>query len=327
MFKITLNNKVFFCSNDTTIFQAAKESKVLLEHSCLNGRCRSCMVKILEGSTKSDFEYSCLTDSEINEGYILTCTNTPTSDLKLDVEDLEGFELMPIRTLPVKIDSINRVSEDVIHLTLRFPPNSEFNFIPGQYINLIKSNVKRSYSIANVCKKLNIIELYIKNYLNGEMSSYLFNTAKVNDLLRIHGPIGTFYLRKPKYNNIVFLATGTGIAPIKSILEQMNEHFHEYENVSIYLFWGGRFKKDIFWHPDFPKLNIKYFNVLSREDKTWSGERGYVQNVVLEKSIDLRLCQVYACGSMAMIDSARQLFVNNGLNRKDFYSDIFVSSQ
>jgi CDP-4-dehydro-6-deoxyglucose reductase len=327
MFKITLNNKSFFCSNDTTIFQAAKESKVLLEHSCLNGRCRSCMVKILEGSTKSNFEYSCLTDAEIHAGYILTCTNVPTSDLKLDVEDLEGLELMPIRTLPVKIDSINRVSEDVIHLILRFPPNSDFNYIPGQYINLIKGSIKRSYSIVYTCKKLNIIELYIKNYLNGEMSTFLFNTAKVNDVLRIQGPIGTFYLRKPKYNNIVFLATGTGIAPIKSFLEQMSNNFREYENISIHLFWGGRYKKDIFWYPDYPKLNIKYFSVLSREDKSWSGERGYVQNVALEKSIDFRFCQVYACGSMAMIDSARQILIKNGLNDKDFYSDIFVSSQ
>jgi len=327
MYQISLkNNKFFQCNKDTTILNAAKKAGIVLEHSCLSARCRSCVVKVLEGDSNEVQEELVLSDEEKEQGYILSCNTKPCSDIKLDIEDLGDIVLYEPRTLPSKIDSIEKITNDVIKVVLRLPPTSNFKYIAGQYVNIIKGNIKRSYSIANSGRIENKVEFYIKKYKNGLLSNYWFSEAKENDLLRLEGPLGTFFYRKSKLKDIIFLATGTGIAPVKAILEQFNQTPELFANKKIWLVWGGRFLKDIFWNPNIENIDLKFLPVLSRLNNDWKGEIGYVQDVVLKQKINLEKVQVYACGSINMITSAKELLIKNGLPTNHFHSDAFVSS-
>ena len=327
MFKVTLkNNKSFRCDKDTTIFEAAKNNNIILEHSCLSARCRSCIVKVVSGNTINKEEELVLTEEDKNENFVLSCNAKPTSDLELDIEDLGNILIYEKKIIPSKISVIEKLTDDVLKVTLRIPPNSNFNFNSGQYVNIIKGNLTRSYSIANCSNHNNELEFFIKKYINGLMSEYFFKEAKLNDLLRLEGPMGTFFLRDSSFKNIVFLATGTGIAPIKSILEGLDKSHEQCQNKNLWLIVGARYQEDLFWEPNLKNLNIKYIPVLSRQVNDWNGAKGYVQDIVLKRQIDLEDTQVYACGSNDMINSAKELFLKNNLKENNFFSDAFVQT-
>lgn len=327
MYKIKLkNNKTFTCDENSTIFEAAKKSNIVLEHSCLSSRCRSCVVKVLSGKTINNDKELVLTEEDKNANLVLSCNAKPLSDLELDIEDLGEIALFEKKIIPSKISIIQKLTDDIVKIVLRLPPNSNFNFNSGQYVNIIKGNLTRSYSIANCSDHKNQLEFFIKNYENGLMSEYFFKEAKINDLLRLEGPIGTFFLRDSSFKNIVFLATGTGIAPIKSILEGLDKSHEQYQNKNFWVIIGARYESDLFWVPNSENLNIKYIPVLSRETNGWNGEKGYVQDVLLRKKIDLEDSQVYACGSDNMINSAKTLLFKNNLKESNFFSDAFVQT-
>lgn len=320
------NNEQFSCEKEVSILEGARKNGIYLEHSCLAARCRSCIAKVKKGEFVEIHEEMVLSDEEKKEGYILTCNTKPLSNIEIDINSIDANLLIEPRTLPAKIDSIHHITDSVLHVVLRLPPNSSFKFIPGQYVNIIKGSIKRSYSIANIVSNNSKLEFYIKNYENGMMSAYWFKKAKQNDLLRIEGPKGSFFYKEQQIQNIVFLATGTGIAPIKSMLEEFNIEFEKYKDKQIWLFWGGRYMEDIFWEPKFKNLSINFVPVLSRQKNNWDGDKGYVQDIVLEQKINLNNAQVYACGSIDMITSAKLLFRENGLPELQFYADAFVSS-
>jgi CDP-4-dehydro-6-deoxyglucose reductase len=328
MFEITLkNNKKFLCDKDTTIFQAAKNAGVFLEHSCLTARCRSCIVKIKEGETVNNQEELVLSETEKAENFVLSCNAKPVSNLGLDIEDLGNITLYDKKIVPAKINKIDLITEDVIKVVLRLPPTANFKFIAGQYVNLIKGSINRSYSIASSSSKNNELEFFIKKYENGLMSQYWFHEAKMNDLLRVEGPLGSFFLRESVKENIIFLATGTGVAPIKSILDELETTGGtELKNKKIWIFVGARFEKDLFWSPKIENFKVNYIPTLSRSNDDWKGEKGYVQDIVLKQDINLKEAQVYACGSNHMIESARKVLIENSLEENQFYSDAFVQT-
>jgi len=325
MFEISLkNNLKFSCSPQDSILQGAEKSNVLLDHSCKIGRCKSCKAKAISGTTIAINEEVGLDCLEKKEGYILTCVRQPTSDLVLDLEDLGQYTLSQKKTIPAKISKISKLSTDVVMLQLRLPPSTKFWSLPGQYVNIIRKDIKRSYSVAN-CRNTSSLEFFIKLNKGGEFSSYLFNEAKLNDLLRIEGPLGTFFLRESKQKYLIFMSTGTGIAPVKAILDELE--LTKEVTTKIYLFWGGRKASDLFWEPRYEFLDIEFVPVLSRASENWKGEIGYVQEVLIKKKyINLKESVVYACGSMAMINSASDLLLQHGLNKSNFYSDTFIST-
>lgn len=328
MFEISLrNSKKFKCDSETTILSAAIKADLVLEHSCLSARCRSCMVKVIEGSVENVQEELVLSKEERINGYVLSCNAKPISNIKLDIEDLGDVMLSKPSVFPSKIESLQKITNDVIRVILRLPPTSNFKFLAGQYVNIIKGNIKRSYSIANTFRDDNKIEFYIKKYETGLMSDYFFSKATENDLLRLEGPLGTFFYRnKISIKNIIFLATGTGIAPVKALLEQFNQTPETYAHKKIWLFWGAKYESDIFLNLSYDEINFTFIPVLSRENENWQGEIGYVQDVLITKNLDLLNSQVYACGSNDMILSAKKLLIENNLKEHNFYSDAFVSS-
>ncbi len=327
MYQISIkDNKTFRCTENETLVEAARKSGIILEHSCLSGRCSSCKVKVDSGLSEPTSEEFSLNNEEREGGFILSCIRTPKSDMQIHAEDLSEYGISIPRTLPVKINKIEKLTEDVIKIELRFPPTQKLHFLAGQYVNVIKGNIKRSYSIGSTSNENNSIELFIKKYPGGLLSNYWFNQVKVNDLLRIEGPRGTFFIRNNStIKNIIFLATGTGIAPVKSILETLSKRIEDLTDKNIYLFWGVKYFNDLFWTPEKLGLNINYFPVLSRE-KIPALENGYVQNVLLTKNMELSESIIYACGSNDMILEAKNKLIENGLPDHNFYSDAFVTS-
>ena len=324
---ITLSSgRSFQSSGGLNILESAAQSQINLPYSCKTGRCSTCKCKVISGETKALVAEIGLTESEKAEGWILSCVRAATSDVVLEVEDLGDVVLHPAKTQVCRISSLEKLAPDVIKVVLRLPPGAIFNFIPGQYLDVIgPGSVRRSYSLANAPKTDNTLELHIRAVENGVMSHYWFNQAKVNDLLRLHGPQGTFFLRNIAQRDLVFLATGTGIAPVKAMLEAMPSISPNQLPRSVSVLWGGRHERDLYFNLEELPGTFQYTPVLSRS-ATWKGERGYIQDVLLRRKSDLLNSTVYACGSDSMIYSAKVAFTAAGLPSHHFHSDAFVCS-
>ncbi|SIS84571.1 FAD-binding oxidoreductase [Belliella pelovolcani] len=321
MFKVFLkDNTSFECESGDTIVNAAMKNGVFLDHSCLSGRCSSCKFKVIKGDSIASENEISLSEDDVNKNYILTCVRKPLSDIYLDAEDLSSFGLKKPKTLPSKVASFEKLTDLILKVKLRLPPTQNFEFIEGQYVDIIKGSIKRSYSIASSSSSDNL-EFLIKNYEGGFMSQYWFNDLAINDLLRIEGPKGTFFLRNNHdKDTLVFVGTGTGIAPIKSIIESENFDEKTKHIKNIFIFWGMGYSEEIFWKPN--NSRVKFVPVLSRE----TDRKLYVQNVIFDYHFNLESTVVYACGSDIMISELKSKFLNSGLNEKDFFSDSFVQS-
>jgi CDP-4-dehydro-6-deoxyglucose reductase, E3 len=322
----TLSGRRFEARSDESLLDAALRQGVAWGYSCRTGRCSSCKGRVVAGDTTAAHEELGLSADDRAQGFVLTCVRRACSPIKLEMDDLGDIQLPDPKTLPCRIQSLQRLSDDVIVVTLRLPPTSALSFLPGQYVDVIgAAGLRRSYSVANAPRGDGQIELHIREVPNGAMSRYWFHEAKVNDLLRLRGPLGTFFLRDQAAKDLVLLATGTGIAPVKAILEGLVMLADEAQPRSVSVYWGGRHPNDLYWLPqDMPGL--RFVPVLSRADASWRGARGYVQDVMLSEHLSLADTLVYACGSDTMIHSAQAQLQAAGLPRRQFHSDAFVCS-
>jgi CDP-4-dehydro-6-deoxyglucose reductase len=330
---ITLANGTRFdAERGTSLLDAALAKGIVLEHSCRTGRCGSCKARVTGGSTAALREPASLTADELKRGWVLTCTNEATSDLHLDIEDLGALAGIETRVTPARVDRLELLAPDVIRVELRLPPRSAFRFLAGQYIDVTSpAGVKRSYSIASAAIAPDKVELQVRRVDQGQLSAYWFGEAKTNDLLRFNGPRGTFFLRPVAGLDLIFLATGTGIAPIRSMLMQLATAAAADQPRSVALYWGGRHREDLYLDPTVALEGLRYVPVLSRGDVEWTGAHGHVQDalahdVAHHAAPALASAAVYACGSEAMIHGARRLLTDIGLPPKHFYFDAFVSS-
>lgn len=321
------SGREFAAESGVTLLDAASTAGIALPYSCRTGRCSTCKALVRRGQTRLLTDETGLSPKEVEEGWILTCVRAAETDVELDIQDLEGITLPQPKTLPCRIAELEKLAPDVMRVKLRLPPTSNFSFIPGQYIDVIGINgARRSYSVANASFSEKKLELHIRAVDGGLMSDYWFNQAKTNDLLRLNGPLGTFFFRDFKNTDVFFLATGTGIAPVKAILESLAQVLEEQQPKSITVLWGGR--KPVDFYIDLAAIPGKhrYIPVISRPHEGWVGAEGYVQDVLLSIALDLNNAAVYACGSDNMIHDAKQLLSNAGLPKARFYSDAFVSS-
>ena len=321
------SGREFVAKSGVSLLDAASAAGIALPHSCRTGRCSTCKALLQCGQTRPLSDESGLSSEEIEAGWILTCVRTAETDVKLDIEDLGGITLPQPKTLPCRIAELDKLAPDVLRVKLRLPPTSNFSFIPGQYIDVIGINgTHRSYSLANASFSDKLLELHVRAVSGGTMSDYWFNHAKLNDLLRLNGPLGTFFLRECKNTDLFFLATGTGIAPIKAILESLIHVPEDQQPQSITVLWGGRKPEDFYIDLAAIPGKHRFIPVISRPSEDWTGAKGYVQDVLLTTAPDLNKAVVYACGSDNMIHDAKKLLSNAGLPTARVYSDAFVSS-
>ena len=309
------------------ILDSALNAGYNLKYSCNNGSCGECKAKVIKGHVDQGNDLDGLSDAERSEGYILTCCAKPQSPLILEATyypELDGIKRV---TLPCKVASIDFLTPDIAVIKLRFPPGTKFDYLPGQYIDLIHKATRRSYSIANTQKSYDGIELHIRKVTGGVFSQLVFEDLKQEQLLRLEGPLGTFFVQRSAAP-VIFLAGSTGFAPVKAMVESLLEEQTE-RQISIY--WGSQNEAGLY--SDVPRQlqeeysNVHYFPVISGESNNWRGRRGLVHKAVLEDHDSLAAFEVYTCGSQAMIEAARDDFVEHGLNPEHFYSDAFTPSK
>ena len=322
-YNITLKptNVSFDADSNETVLDSALQNNIHLEHSCKNGDCGVCTATIVSGCVQIECGES------RDSGEFLTCTSKPLDNLEIEVQYFPELSNIQKRNIPVKIDSCNLVANDVLKLLFRVPPNLKLNYLPGQYVDLSYKEVVRSYSIANAKLENGMIELHVRYVPNGKMSALLFNNLQKNTLMRLYGPHGTFFVRDDSAP-IIFLAGGTGYAPIKAMVQGL---LKENCQRDIYIYWGVASVDGLYCNA--PEVwsneheNIRYIPVVSGNTKTWKGRVGLVHKAVASDFGDLSEFHVYACGSPVMIDAAKQSFLQKGLKKDRFYSDAFTAAK
>jgi CDP-4-dehydro-6-deoxyglucose reductase len=265
------------------------------------------------------------------KGFALFCCAKPHSELVIEAREILAAGEFPIKKMPTRIANMDKVSDDVMILSLQLPANERLQFQAGQYIEfLLKDGKRRSYSLANAPHSDEHIMLHIRHMLGGVFTDHVFNTMKVRDILRFEGPLGTFFLREDSDKPIVLLASGTGFAPIKAIVEHAA---HKNIERPMTLYWGGRRPQDLYMHAlceDWARTlpNFRYVPVVSnaQPEDNWIGRSGFVHQAVMQDMPDLSQHQVYACGTPVMVDAARTDFTGRcNLPDEEFYADAFTS--
>ncbi|MCX8515170.1 MAG: FAD-binding oxidoreductase [Burkholderiales bacterium] len=317
------DNVNFDVNENETILDAGLRLKYKLPHSCKNGACGACKTMVLDGKIKLD-PYNDLTLSQHDkeQGYTLLCKAHPLTDVKLEIDNL--FDAMPIRILPVKVSDIIKINQVAI-LKVKLPSNLPFNFYAGQYVEILLKGKNRLYSIGSSPTNGQEIELHIKYHQDGVFSQYVWNELKVGDILRFKGPLGHFRLQSTN-NPIICVCTGTGFAPLKSILDYMAETANKRK---IYFYWGNKIEDD-FYALDIIKkwqqqLDIKIILALS-QDKQQNYASGRVTNLLNNDFANFADYEIYACGNPTMIEEVFHLTCKRGLNKKNFFSDAFIPS-
>lgn len=310
-----------------TLLAASERAGKGIAYSCRNGRCSACRCRVLGGDSIALYPESGLSEQERGQGWILGCVRAPHGDMAIEPATPAGLALPPRQTLPCRIHRLQALAPDVLQVTLRLPPSSTFRFLPGQHIEVIgQGGVRRSYSLANASAAEHLLELHVREVPCGEMSRYWFGQAREGDLLRLNGPLGTNFLRDIVGKELVFLATGTGIAPVKSMLAGLQGTPVQERPNSVVLYWGGRTPADLYWDASEAAMLDRFVPVLSNPPAAWRGARGHVQQVQLAECAGLSNTVVYACGSERMIHSAKEALLAAGLPPTRFLADAFVCS-
>ena len=313
--------------SEVSLLASAEAAGIRPAYSCRIGRCSTCKARVRSGETRLLHAEAGLSAEERAEGWILSCVRAAETVVEVDfAEVLPDVDLPVPRTVPCRIDSLAVVAPDVMRVTLRVPPKQHLQFLAGQHVEVIgPGGTRRAYSIAHAPRSSGEIELHIRRMEAGVMSSYWFEHAAVNDLLRIYGPLGTFVQRDATNRDVVFLATGTGIAPVAAHLEELAQLSRDQAPRTVSVYWGNRTEADMYWHPQ-ATCTCTFVPVLSAANMAWSGARGHVQDVFLSLTPRFDEVMVYACGSDAMIHSSRSLLIGHGLDERRFHADAFVSS-
>ena len=337
-FQITIqpSQHQFAAEADKTVLDAALAAGIVLPYSCRSGACSTCKAKVLSGSVEAGASPAqILSTDEIEAGFTLLCQARATSDLVIESRELRLASDIQIRKIPSRVTAIQRPTSDVALLTLQLPATETFRFYAGQYIEVIlKDGKRRSYSMANAPHAAASLELHVRHLSGGLFTDHVFGAGatamKEREILRLEGPFGSFFLREDSQLPIVMLASGTGFAPIKAIVEHM---VHEKISRPITLYWGGRRPSDLYmnelveqWAKTIP--DFKYVPVISDAlpEDHWAGRTGFVHRAVMQDFPDLSGHQVYACGAPIVVDSARREFVATCKLPEDaFFADSFTS--
>lgn len=324
----------FACPDDETVLAAAMAADLMIPYGCRNGACGTCKGKILEGRVDYGVHQAAtLTEEERRAGLALFCCAKPETDLVVEIKEVRRAGDIRIRKLPCRIEAIDKPAHDVAIVRIKLPANERLQFLAGQYIDvLLKDGHRRSFSLANPPHDDALLELHVRHVPGGFFSDQLFNQFKGREILRFEGPLGNFFLREESDKPIVFVAGGTGFAPIKGVIEHALHHGIERRR-PIVLYWGVRAQRDLYL-PELPGRwqsehagDFTFIPVLSEPapDEAWPGRTGFVHQAVLDDFADLSGYQVYACGGPAMIDVARKAFTQTrGLPPEEFFADSFT---
>ena len=326
--RVQPSGQEFGVEADESVLTAALRQDIVLPYGCRNGACGSCKGKIVAGAVDYGvYQRKALTDDEKAQGKALFCQARPLTDLVIEARTIGAVKDIQVKTLPCRVQKMERLADDVMALYLKLPANERLQFLAGQYIEfLLRDGSRRSFSMGNAPHDDELIELHVRHVPGGQFTDHVFGKMKERDILRFEGPLGTFFLREDSAKPIVFVASGTGFAPIKSIIQHA---LRKGVTRPMTLYWGGRRPKDLYMDALARQWPIKYIPVVSDalpEDQ-WTGRTGFVHRAVMEDFPDLSGHQVYACGVPVMVDAARRDFTREcRLPEDEFFADSFTTA-
>jgi CDP-4-dehydro-6-deoxyglucose reductase, E3 len=336
-FTVTLQpaNRSFQVLRDEPILAAAIRQGIGLPYGCRDGACGSCKSRLLEGRViHGAHQLKALSVAEEDAGLILTCCAAAQTDCVIQARSVPGAGEFPVLKMPARVLALDRQAVDVMRLRLQLPAHQNLQYRAGQYIEiLLRDGARRSYSMANAMHRLGdppALELHLRHSPGGLFTDHVFGAMRDKEILRIEGPYGSFFLREDSARPIVLVAAGTGFAPIKAMIEQMQLKAITRPTV---LYRGGRRPQDLYlddWcrqaAAEMP--NLDYVPVLSEAlpGDGWNGRVGFVHHAVMADLPDLSAHQAYVCGAPVVVDAARRGFVQQcGLPAEEFYADAFTT--
>ena len=314
-----------------TLLDAGLRAGLVLPYDCRNGGCGVCVCTVLQGQVdQGAYQPAVLTAAMRARGKALMCCATALDEvaLEVDVHSLEPGMATPVLSAEARVAGLQLLSEDVMQVLLTLPGGERLDFIAGQYLNIVlEDGQRRAFSFASPPHRGMPIELHIKLVPDGRFTPRVFNSLKVGDTLRIEGPFGRFTLSESD-KPIILIATTVGFAPVKSILE---DAFHRGIKRPMQLYWGARHRRDLYqlelaegWARDYPNFRLEA--VLSgAPDGSWAGRSGRASAAILEDHPDLSGHEVYACGSVRMVEDVVPTFLARGLSENACFSDAFSS--
>jgi CDP-4-dehydro-6-deoxyglucose reductase len=336
-FNVTVlpSGRAFTTNPDEAMLAAAIRQGVGMPYGCKDGACGSCKCRKIEGTVvHGPHQLKALSHEEEAAGFILTCCGVPQTDIVLESRQVTDESAFPIKKMPARVNTMTRASHDVMIIRLQLPASDVFKYHAGQYVEfLLRDGDRRSYSMGNA-PHTQIdnpgVELHIRHMPGGKFTDHVFTAMKEKEILRVEGPYGSFFLREDSDKPMVLLASGTGFAPIKALIEHLQ---HKALDRAAVLYWGCRRKADLYMHDwclqaaaTMPQL--RYVPVLSEPDPQdeWQGRTGFVHQAVMHDFPSLADHQVYACGAPVMVESAQRDFVSQcNLPAEEFYADSFTS--
>ncbi|MCY7369677.1 MAG: CDP-6-deoxy-delta-3,4-glucoseen reductase [Polaromonas sp.] len=330
------SGRTFSVNDGEAILAAAIRQGIGLPYGCKDGACGSCKCKKIGGTvTQGPHQLKALSLDEAANGFILTCCGMAHSDVVIESRQVTDESAFPVKRMPARVASLVKASHDVMLLRLQLPAADVFKYHAGQYVEvLLRDGGRRAYSMANapyLQAENPGLELHLRHMPGGKFTDHVFGAMKEKEIARIEGPFGSFYLREDSTKPMVFLASGTGFAPIKAMLEHMQ--FKASTRPAV-LYWGGRRPADLYMNDwVLERLaampNLRYVPVISDAlpEDAWTGRNGFVHKAVLEDIANLSDHQVYACGAPIVVDSAQAAYIAAGLPADEFFADSFITEK
>jgi CDP-4-dehydro-6-deoxyglucose reductase, E3 len=331
------SGKQFTVEPNQFVLEAGIKQGVVLPYGCKNGACGSCKCKLVSGEIEQGtHQPTALSAAEKEAGMMLTCCASLKSDIVVEARVVAAAGDIPIRKMPCRLASLTKAAPDVMLIKLQLPASEKLQYLAGQYIELIlKDGSRRAYSMGCAPHLAEQVELHVRHLPGGKFTDPLFGVTqpalKEKDLLRFEGPLGTFFLREDSDKPMILVASGTGFAPIKALVEHA-----QFKSITrpMVLYWGGRRPQDLYmhelcltWAKELP--NFKYIPVISDAlpEDAWAGRSGFVHKAVMQDVPDMSGYQVYACGAPIVIDSAQAEFIATcHLPADEFYADSFTTA-
>lgn len=315
-----------------TLLDAGLRQGIALPFDCRNGGCGECKATLLHGELDwGTYQRSALSDAERAQGKVLLCCATALSDIAIECERAVGEAggKEHARRYRATVQRMERLAPEVMLIELRLQGGERMRFAAGQYINvLLAGGVRRAYSFTARSGETDLITLHVRRIPGGLFTTHVFERMSAGDALEIEGPLGALAWHEPSERPVILVAGATGFAPVKSLLE---EAFARGIGRPLFLYWGVRRQHDLYlhalvegWAKEHP--NFQYVPVLSEPQPAddWRGRTGLVHEAILADFPSLAGYEVYACGSMKMVEAAKPAFIAAGLSDEACYLDAFL---
>ena len=314
-----------------TLLEAGLRAGLALPYDCRAGGCGVCVCTVFNGRIDpGPYQPAALSEAMRARGQALMCCAVALEDVELEV-DVPSLGVATLRRWHGRIDSMERLSEEVMRLRIALPAGERIEFSAGQYINIVlPDGQRRAFSLANAPHDNALIELHARRIPGGLFTTQVFTTMKPGDAIEFEGPLGRFTLRESE-RPILFVAGATGFAPIKCIVE---DAFHRGIRRPMQLYWGVREAKDLYaleltqaWQREHANFTVVPVLSHTAPDDPWPGRRGFVHEAMLADHPDLSGYEVYACGSVQMVETAVPAFIAQGLGEQFCFTDAFVPAR